>query len=232
MGRRCRSCCCTAGSCLGRLPRVALRRLTMSTPRRIIRAPKPPTPTCLSPTLRLLDLPFATSRPAGGPLPCPRAACFRPAVVLQQAPAQAVVWGFCASSTAGQPPKLSLLLAPNDGGGTATVPVAVARYNSTASTWRAVLPATAAKKAGGDGAAVTYMLTVSSGSASASIEDVLFGELWVCSGQSNSASRGTSCHPPPRPLALPCVLPCKQCAPCTCPPDFSRAQWPFCSRMR
>ena len=100
-------------------------------------------------------------------------------MVLQQAPAKAVVWGFCTGAgcaTAG----LVVRVGPSTGGSDFTVPVTTDGVNTTAWTWRAVLPPVKAGRAG----AMAYTIAVGApgSTASASIDDVLFGELWVCSG--------------------------------------------------
>ena len=103
-------------------------------------------------------------------------------MVLQQAPAQAVVWGF--TGLAGGTLTLTL-------DGEATTTGTTAPYNSTALTWRALLPATPASNqtdAAGRLVPVPHALSLSKGGVvQAKLVDVLFGELWVCSGQSNMA---------------------------------------------
>lgn len=49
-------------------------------------------------------------------------------------------------------------------------------------TWRALLPATYAER-DADGRALRYTLTAAQSDETAVIEDMLFGEVWVCSGQ-------------------------------------------------
>ncbi|EOD10902.1 hypothetical protein EMIHUDRAFT_104986 [Emiliania huxleyi CCMP1516] len=116
------------------------------------------------------------------------AASFGSHMVLQQAPARASLWGFApASATA-----VAIELAAD----AASTPIAVnnftaqaslARFNATALVWSVLLPAVAAQKRP-DGSAVQYSVTARMGSeAHATLLDVLFGEVWLCSGQSNMA---------------------------------------------
>ena len=101
-------------------------------------------------------------------------------MVLQQAPARAVVWGFAPSSTAA-----AMLTLTSLAGSTVTV-ATLASFNSTASLWTAKLPPIRASRLA-DGRATSYSLTISAGERHTSISDVLFGDVWVCSGQSNMA---------------------------------------------
>lgn len=114
-------------------------------------------------------------------------------MVLQQAPAAAAVWGFTPDGAG------AVNVALESAHGSMNVSATVAPYNSTAFTWHAVLPPTKAAR-GGDSAAVAFTVTVRQGVASASIQDVLFGEVWVCSGQSNvcvlAHADGSKCGPP------------------------------------
>lgn len=110
-------------------------------------------------------------------------------MVLQSAPAQAQVWGFCADDETG----VSLQL---DGG--PAVSATIHRGPTAGSTrWSALLPATAASL-------TTHQLTATAHGAKQTLQldDVLFGDVWVCSGQSNMAyalngSNGMAIvHPP------------------------------------
>ena len=101
-------------------------------------------------------------------------------MVLQQAPARAVVWGYAPSSTAA-----AMLTLTWFAGSTATV-ATLSSFNSTASLWTAKLPPIKASHRV-DGRATSYSLTISTGARHTSISDVLFGDVWVCSGQSNMA---------------------------------------------
>ena len=98
-------------------------------------------------------------------------------MVLQRAPQRAVLWGFTDSSGGA----VSIAL------GTMVVLASLRPYNASALTWRAVLPPTAAAN-GTDGAPVAHTLRLlKNGSVRAQLDDVLFGDVWVCSGQSNMA---------------------------------------------
>lgn len=100
-------------------------------------------------------------------------------MVLQQAPARANVWGFTDSNA-------SALLDLVGGTLQETVPVTLMPYNETAYTWHALLPPVPAS-VDEEGVATNYTITASVGDDAVSITDVLFGEVWVCSGQSNMA---------------------------------------------
>jgi sialate O-acetylesterase len=87
-------------------------------------------------------------------------------MVLQRAPQQAVVWGFTTA------------------GATITTTFNGQSLSSTADsdgTWRQKLPATKA-----DGKAYSLTFQGSAGE-TASLSDVLFGDVFICSGQSNMA---------------------------------------------
>ena len=90
-------------------------------------------------------------------------------MILAAAPKRAMVWGFCAP------------------GATVDVAFAGSRYPATIApdqatgaltTWRVLLPATASSFA-------QHSLNVTSGSETITLRDFMFGEVWVCSGQSN-----------------------------------------------
>ena len=85
-------------------------------------------------------------------------------MVLQKTPAEANVWGY--GDNAGD--DITVML---DG-----VEVAMTTVGSDMR-WSASLPAT---ESGGP-----HSVEVSSGSSSASLSDVMFGDIWICSGQSN-----------------------------------------------
>eukprot|EP00039_Didymoeca_costata_P033210 m.41305 g.41305 ORF g.41305 m.41305 type:complete len:558 (-) comp9753_c0_seq1:77-1750(-) len=92
-------------------------------------------------------------------------------MVLQMAPSQATVWGFCKSGA-------SVSVAFNG----QTIQATVSEWlNET--TWLAKLPATESI-ANGDGFKKYDIVATSSGD-SISIHNVIFGDVWVCSGQSN-----------------------------------------------
>ena len=90
-------------------------------------------------------------------------------MVLQMAPQQATLWGFV------------------DPGGSVSVHfkgeiiLATTATWLNQSTWLAKLPAT-------EGGTAGYNITATSGSSTITLSDVLFGDVFVCSGQSNSES--------------------------------------------
>ena len=96
-------------------------------------------------------------------------------MVLQAAPARAKVWGFTRNAAdvvsvqidGGAATKATVVALPGSGGGAAA--------------WFAFLPATPASLE-----AHTVTATSTGGSA-ATLREVLFGDVWVCSGQSNMA---------------------------------------------
>ena len=89
---------------------------------------------------------------------------FSDGMVLQGAPDKASVWGF-ADSAGGS---VSVIL---DGTEVATGSVDSNRK------WQAMLPVT---EAGGP-----HTIEVSAGGSSATLTDVMFGDVWFCAGQSN-----------------------------------------------
>eukprot|EP00936_MAST-01D_sp_MAST-1D-sp1_P000222 g222.t1 len=106
-------------------------------------------------------------------------------MVLQQAPQRSAVWGYT-NSTA---PVTVRLLAAGTSVPIATVAAVVAPVTGVpgaALSWKAVLPSRAAATGPG-GVALAHTLVAAQGSSSINITNVLFGETWVCSGQSNMA---------------------------------------------
>ena len=88
--------------------------------------------------------------------------------VLQQEPKQAVVWGRCSPIKCASV-KVSLSAAGD-------IPRTVAAQSGgVAGTWIAKLPATA----GGD---TPHKLTATDGADTVALDDILFGDVWVCSG--------------------------------------------------
>jgi len=91
-------------------------------------------------------------------------------MVLQQGPKQAVVWGYCPSSGC---EGVTVTLE-----GSAPIK---AEAGGEVNSWLAKLPATR-------GGSKQYSVKVAdAGGNSATLTDVLFGDVWVCSGQSNMA---------------------------------------------
>eukprot|EP01052_Picozoa_sp_SAG31_P004231 SAG31_NODE_174_length_21353_cov_23.387974_1_plen_204_part_00 len=88
-------------------------------------------------------------------------------MVLQQAPAKAQVWGF---GTAGQ----SVSVVTTAAGGATPVKATVAADG----TWQVALAPVKAS-------VTPVTVTATSGTASIALKDVLYGDVWFCSGQSN-----------------------------------------------
>jgi sialate O-acetylesterase len=91
-------------------------------------------------------------------------------MVLAAAPKQSMVWGFCA-------PGASVDVAL-DGG--ASIPATIGPDQATGllTTWRVKLPAMQASFQ-------NHSITATSGGKTQALSNVLFGEVWICSGQSN-----------------------------------------------
>ena len=87
-------------------------------------------------------------------------------MVLQRAPERASIWGYSSPGT-------TIKAALNG----AEVATAVANASGV---WIALLPAQSASKP-----LDSHTIVVTDGVTNASITDVLFGDVWVCSGQSN-----------------------------------------------
>ena len=109
---------------------------------------------------------------------------FGDSMVLQAAPKQANVWGFVSVGLG----DVTVTVSPSG----ALTAATTSPFNSTHATWRAALPATPSTPVRKEGGVYTApagkTVTASAGTtASASIRDVQFGEVWVCSGQSNMA---------------------------------------------
>ena len=104
-------------------------------------------------------------------------------MVLQQAPAQAVVWGFAPAGS-----KVTI------GFGGKSIDAPVAPYMGE-SAFMAKLPATPSSMT------ATHNVTATSGGQTITLANVLFGDVWVCSGQVRTAKLPL----PPLPLthALP-----------------------------
>ena len=98
------------------------------------------------------------------------ASVYSDAMVLQAAPLQSRVWGFCEEGD-----EVQVKLDTGRAGMTWTATV-------DGDTWSAIIPAI---KASFDSHTVTA--TSAKANASVTISDVLFGDVWICSGQSNMA---------------------------------------------
>jgi len=124
---------------------------------------------------------WAASRENWQPTPGPLslALSYGDHMVLQQAPQRANVWGFTGHD---EPFNLTI----EGGGQRHDVSVVFERYNATVFSWLALLPPIAAEK-GEDGKAVPYTLSAQQMGQELQILDVLFGDVWICSGQSNMA---------------------------------------------
>ncbi|NXE16935.1 SIAE acetylesterase, partial [Lophotis ruficrista] len=92
-------------------------------------------------------------------------------MVLQKEPAGAVVWGY------GEPGAAVTVALAEDGG--SVVVKKTARVKGPSGTWTAVLDP---MDHGGP-----YALTARQGSQNVTLRDVYFGDVWLCSGQSNMA---------------------------------------------
>eukprot|EP00937_MAST-01D_sp_MAST-1D-sp2_P002621 g2621.t1 len=92
-------------------------------------------------------------------------------MVLAAAPKQAMVWGFCAAGD-----KVSV----GFGGHTIAATIGPDQADGKLTTWRALLPATGA---GFDKHNITATSTAAG--TTLTLSDVMFGEVWICSGQSN-----------------------------------------------
>lgn len=88
------------------------------------------------------------------------------------APVQANIWGYTAA--AGEAITVHL-----NGTKVNTVTSVNRTDGQAGGMWTALLPA---QSAGGP-----YTLEIQSGDTSSTLQDVLFGDVWVCSGQSNMA---------------------------------------------
>ena len=88
-------------------------------------------------------------------------------MVLQAAPQPSTVWGFCARGD---------VVTVTVGGGAAVPAVVGPWLNSTV--WMATLPATPASFV-----PVDVVATRASDGRTAGLRDVLFGDVWVCSGR-------------------------------------------------
>ena len=92
-------------------------------------------------------------------------------MVLQKEPQRAVLWGY--ASTIGDTVNVAL-----NGSNVAHVRV-TNNTEGSGGVWMTKIPA---QKAGGP-----YTISISSKDGNATLTDVMFGDVWVCSGQSNMA---------------------------------------------
>ena len=107
--------------------------------------------------------------PAPPPPPFRFASSQGDGMVLQRAPAQATVWGFVAHGSS---------VSVSFGGQTIAATTSIWMKKST---WLAKLPATKSSLT------QKYNITATSDGTTITLGNVLFGEVWVCSGQSNMA---------------------------------------------
>ena len=91
-------------------------------------------------------------------------------MVLAAAPKRAMVWGFCKAGD-----KVVVTL---DGGAPVAATVGPDQATGKTTTWRALLPATEASFA-------KHTITATTGGLTLTLSAVMFGEVWICSGQSN-----------------------------------------------
>eukprot|EP00947_MAST-08B_sp_MAST-8B-sp1_P001432 g1432.t1 len=92
-------------------------------------------------------------------------------MILQQAPRQASIWGFCKPGA-----RVELTIGDD-------IFAAKLLWWNNLSTWQVLLPEV-------DGTSITeqfkkYNITATDGNSTVQLSDVLFGDVWVCSGQSN-----------------------------------------------
>jgi hypothetical protein len=108
--------------------------------------------------------------------------------VLQRAPAIAAVYGFLGTATHTGDATVSVTVTPDaddDSVEAYTVVANVTAEPVTGSTWKALLKPMASKA----GQTFTITATCTTGcTGSATIKDVVFGEVWYCAGQSESVS--------------------------------------------
>ena len=88
-------------------------------------------------------------------------------MVLASAPKQAMVWGFA-------PPGATVEV--GFGGSSIAATIGPDQADGALNTWRALLPATAASFD-------AHNITATSAGTTLTLADVMFGEVWVCSGQ-------------------------------------------------
>jgi sialate O-acetylesterase len=101
-------------------------------------------------------------------------------MVLQASPSLAMVWGFCPTGTASVTVRL---------GADTTVHASI-----NGSVWAAQLPPTPSSMTD------THTITATAGDATISLREVLFGDVWVCSGQVRQQHDAlTPSAPPPYP---------------------------------
>ena len=116
-------------------------------------------------------------------------------MILAAAPKQAMVWGFLPPASAKA--AVSVDFCTPTVCKTIAATVGPDQADGARTTWRALLPATA-------GSFDKHNLTATDGVTTLALSEAMFGEVWICSGQSNVR------HPPPRALA------CSAGRPCTC----------------
>ena len=104
-------------------------------------------------------------------------------MVLHQAPKSPIVWGFCAS--AHQCGSVNVTLAA-DGAPAAEAVTVAAQPGQATGTWIAKLPPT-------DGSDTPHTVTATFDLGTVILSDVLFGDVWVCSGQVRLTSERKTC---------------------------------------
>jgi hypothetical protein len=108
--------------------------------------------------------------PPPPPIPFGFAKAFGSGMVLAAAPKQAMVWGFCKPGAS-----VSVSL---DGDAPIHATIGPDQATGALTTWRVKLPAT-------DAGFTNHSITATSAGKTVSLSSALFGEVWVCSGQSN-----------------------------------------------
>ena len=108
--------------------------------------------------------------PPPAKIPFGFAKAFGNGMVLAAAPKQAMIWGFC-------DPGASVAVTL-DGGAKVQATIGPDQATGTLMTWRIKLPATKASF-------TNHTITATSAGKTVALSGALFGEVWVCSGQSN-----------------------------------------------
>lgn len=108
--------------------------------------------------------------PAPPPIPFGFAKALGNEMVLAAAPKQAMVWGFCDKGASVQ-----VVL---DGGPEIQATIGPDQATGALTTWKVKLPATKASF-------TNHTISASSAGKTVSLQNVWFGEVWLCSGQSN-----------------------------------------------
>ena len=124
------------------------------------------------------EAPGTQGQSGGTLMPCTEAKFSSFSDSLARTAVFAAVYGVLVGAGGGS--SVAVSVAPSDGGAAYTVQAAhVDRVNASYSRWKAVLPPTAASQPG-----ASVKITATAGKYSATLKDVVFGDVWICSGQS------------------------------------------------